>query len=204
MASIEVRDEDVKLLKLLKQDQVLKPIDPNYFKVESGAVWMLCPDCDHFDENFGHFRSLFDEVEKPYRIFPVTRAGGAIWIPKSELLEKTGLPRDKDIFFDIDIAMNHKGISTIFLSVHAPCGAAGLYNLSLFDQIELLVEAKKVVKERYSWVEGLEVKAFAPICYPGAKRRTYFVSAANWYAKQEEYRKFDYTPGRLFANAASV
>lgn len=202
MASIEVREEDVKLLELLKRDKVLMPINVNFFGVKKGAALIACGDCDHFDDTWQHFKHLFKTARKPSRIFPVTRAGGAIWVPKSELLDRVSLPRDEDIFFDLGVATEKKEISTIFTSIHAPCGAAGLYGLSLFDQIELLVKSKERIKEKYSHIEGLEVKGFAPICYPGVRRRTYFVSAATWYEKQEQYREFDYTPGRLFSAAA--
>ena len=83
--------------------------------------------------------------------------------------------------------------------MHAPCGAAALYNLSLFDQIELLVRSKECLKQRYSYVEGLEVKGFFHVCYPGMRRKTYFVSASNWYNNREKYLEYDYTPDKLFS-----
>lgn len=205
MSNIKVvRQEDADLLKLLKQDKVLMPIDPAYFGAKTGAVFIFCCDCDHSDDTWNHIQQMMKAADKPNRIFPVPRAGGAIWVPKSDLLKKAGLPRDEDIFFDIDIAFEHKGLSTIFTSVHAPCGAAGVYELSLFDQIELLVKSKKTLKDRYHFINDLEVKAFIPICYQGLRRRTYFVSAQNWNENCEKYREFDYTPGRLFGNAASA
>lgn len=203
MASIEVREEDVALLKILKDDGVLKPVNVEHLVAKNGAALIFCGDCDHSDDIWRHFQKLLSDAKKPNRIFPVSRAGGSIWVPKSDLLIQAGLPRDEDIFFDLSIACDKKDVFTIFPTVHAPCGAGGLYGLSLFDQIELLVLSKERIKEKYGYIEGLEVKVFIHICYPGIRRRTYFTSAEIWNAKREEYRKYDYSPGRLFSAKAA-
>lgn len=198
-----LRSEDMDLIKMLKADKVLSDIRPEHFRTDSGAVLIFCGDCDHANDKWEHFRSLFQESGKIHRVFPATQAGGGIWIAKSELLQKVGIALDEALFFSINAAFKHKGMTSIFPLVHAPCGAAGDFSLSLFDQLELLVKGKERLKEEYAEVEDLEVKGFFHLCLPGRRRRMYFVSAAIWNQNREKYRQFDYTPDRLFSAVAS-
>lgn len=200
---VPVRDEDINLLEALKKDKVLMPINADYFDAQYGGTLVCCLDPDHFKDTEGHIADMLKKANKPNRIAPITRAGGAIWLPKSTLIDKVGMPRDEDLLYDIDIALEHRLMYTIFLSVHAPCGAAALNDLSLFDQIELLVKGKERLKEKYAHVEGLQIKAFIVICYPGLRRRMYFVSASNWNENTTKYEQYDYTSDHLFTTASA-
>jgi hypothetical protein len=203
----EIEKSDEELIRVLRNDKVIRDVRPQKLTAERGAAIIYCSDSDHSDDQWNHFLKVVQEVGQTNRLFPVPRAGGAIWVPESELLKKVGLPRDEDIFFDLEMALTRKKISTIFSCIHAPCGAAKQYGLSFFDQLELLMGSRKRLEERFGSIPNLHVKPFFHVCYPpGARqqrrRRTYFVSGSSWEANNERYRKFDYTPGRLFTAAA--
>lgn len=200
---IQITEEDHQLIELLKHDQVIQEIDTSQMKPDKGAIVVMCCDSDHSGDKFNHFTNLVNQVCKSSNLFLVTRAGAAIWLPESKLLKLKSVPsgQDTSILFDIDAGIKLKNIKKIFLSVHAPCGAANLFKLSLFDQIELLIKGKERLKKRYEKIDGLRIKCFIHVCFPNKKRRTYFISSQHWQKKIENYRIFDYTPNRLFKSA---
>lgn len=203
MASIEIREEDVALIKMLRKDGVLLKIDPELLRVKNGSVLVYCSDSNHSIDKWNYFESIVTQAQKIHRPFPIPQPGGALWIAESSMLASINLPIDQVMLFGIEFALREQGIRSVFLKTHAPCKAALNYNLSIFDQIELLVKGKERVKKQFAEFEGLEVRCFFHVCYPGQRRETRLVSVQKWYEKIEDYRNFDYTPGRLFSSAAS-
>lgn len=200
---MQIAEDDQRLVEVLKSDQVIQEIDTSQMRPDKGAIVVMCCDSDHSGDKFNHFTSLVNRVCNSSNLFLVTRAGAAIWLPDSELLQMPSVApgQDQSMMFDIDAGIKLKSIKKIFLSIHAPCGAAALYNLSLFDQIELLIKGKERLKKRYENIDGLRIKCFIHVSFPNKKRRTYFVSSQNWNQRVESYRVFDYTPNRLFQSA---
>lgn len=196
-----VRQEDVALLRMLKKDQVLQRVKPAQLIAENGFVLCVCTDCDQVVDTWEHFDSTITEANKQFRPWLVPKPGGALRIPKSIISESTALPHDEVMLEDIEFGLVRKQITSIYLFSHAPCAAAADFNLSLFDQIELLVKAQERLEEHFGHIPGLEVKSFFHACYSADSRKTRFVSAKRWYENIESYREYDYTPGRLFETA---
>ncbi len=198
MAKFAIPNNDKQLFDVLKADGVLVDIDPTKFEGETGAALIFCGDCDQSSDVWNHFQDMMTAAGKPNRLFPVSRAGGAIWVPNSTLLERVDLPRDKDIFFDLNVAFQKKDISMIFSTVHAPCGAAGDFELSYFDQIDLVAQGYHRLRRKYKG----QVIPYIHTCYSEDKRRTTVVKVKTWDRKKENYRRFDYSPDKLFKTAS--
>jgi hypothetical protein len=76
-----------------------------------------------------------------------------------------------------------KGIGTIVLYVHAPCGAAHLSGLTLVHQIVYLMRAKERVKEQSN---DQIVVCFIHVHHEDGRKCTYFISRDKWLAFWDE------------------
>ncbi|HEX3099686.1 MAG TPA: hypothetical protein VHQ41_01795 [Patescibacteria group bacterium] len=203
MASIEIPERDVALFRMLKEDGVIHKIQPELLKVNNGYIFAPCSDCDHFVDLGSHFSTLIKSAGKKMRPWPIPMPGGALWLANSDLLNnKVGKSINEAMFFSADFAIREKGIRSFYPFSHAPCGAAGKFNLSLFDQFEIMDNAQEYIRNRYSDIPDLEVKSFFHVCYPGEIRKTRQISISKWRENIDKYVEFDYTPGRMFQTAA--
>ncbi|MDQ3018903.1 MAG: hypothetical protein M3Q64_03470 [bacterium] len=199
MANIGIADEDVTLVTRLKESKVIRPIDLEKLVLGNGTMFGSCSDSKHFKDKIQHLEKLLEDKGSADEIFPIPRGGGMIWLAKSILLESVGIPRDLDILFDIRIGIEKRHHTSLLLSVHAPCGAAADFNLSVFDQIELLILGKERVEEEFSYLDPkLTIYTLFHICYSADKRRTYHVSPEKWNEVKKDLKYLDYSPEILF------
>ncbi len=109
------------------------------------------------------------------RIHELKLNGGALLIASGSPV--THLGEDRVLIEHIKSAMKMKHIQTVVLFAHAPCGMAGMFNMSLKQVLENLIEAKLRLK---SELVGAKVVCFVHIARANGIRRTYFISAAKW------------------------
>jgi hypothetical protein len=109
------------------------------------------------------------------RIHELKLNGGALLIPEKSPI--THLGEDRVLIEHIRSAMRMKKIQTVVLFAHAPCGMAGMFGLTLTQNLDCLIEAKLRLK---SELVGAKVVCFMHIARSDRERRTYFISAAKW------------------------
>jgi hypothetical protein len=102
-----------------------------------GSVMVSCGDRDRF-------RHYFERVRSVVELHPITLNGGAI------LLGPGIDQRRQDVVIeDISDALALKGMSTVVLSSHFPCGKAGLLGLGLKDIVLKTLEGKRSLKAQF-------------------------------------------------------
>jgi len=170
-------DRDRSMIRRLRNARVLEDADAHKLKSPDGVIVVPCSDGDQMPDVFEHQCALAREVGRPVRPHMLSLHGGAMLIAEN-------CPLYREYRVD-DLLLQHireaegtdlKGIGTVVLYIHAPCGAAGLAGLSLVEQVVLLIRAKERVKE----IDTTNaVVCFVHVDY-GDRQRTYFISRDRW------------------------
>lgn len=167
-------------LRELRDKNILLDIDSHLLDQKNGVIMIACADGDQMPDVFEKQEEYLLEQRETPRIHTLALNGGALVVPTNSPLNSE-LPKGKVIIDDIKGAMMLKGINTVVLYAHAPCGAAGLYHLNIEEVIDFLIKAKEEIKKA---VAGIKVACFFHVDW-GDHKRTYFVSAAKW--REEKY-----------------
>ena len=93
--------------------------------------------------------------------------------------------QDIALMLNISMAVDLKGIKTVGLAIHAPCGAATVCGMSFIEELAHLIKAKHRLKDTPAF-SGVKFPCFVHVDYGddgvagnGARKRTYFVSTKN-------------------------
>ncbi|MBI5222732.1 MAG: hypothetical protein HY980_04555 [Candidatus Magasanikbacteria bacterium] len=175
-----LNDSDRAYLRELRDKKILLDIDSHLLDQKDGVIMIACADGDQMPDVFEKQEEYLLEQRETPRIHTLALNGGAIVVPADSPLNSE-LPKGRVIIDDIKGAMMLKGIRTIVLYAHAPCGAAGLYHLNTEEVINFLIRAKEEIKTA---VADIKVACFFHVDW-GDHKRTYFVSAAKW--RKERY-----------------
>lgn len=184
------RAEDVRLIRLLREANVLVNVAAHKLDAPNGVIPIVCPDCDQAADIDGHIHKLLDESGGRVRLHSLKQHGGGMLISEACPLDRE-FSIDRYLLKHIGVARSLKDINTIILFVHAPCGAAQLEGLSVVEILYHVVEAKKRVKAM--WPNDL-ISCYIHVDYANEKKRTYFLSRKafeQWFAENngEQYVK---------------
>lgn len=154
----------------------------------NGVIVCCCADGFQLPDFFGHLQNMILGNDGDRLIHVLTDHGGALWLDPQSPIQKY-MPENMGLYLKkiLDATLLKK-IFTIVLSVHAPCGMANKFDISLQQLIHSLVQGKIAVKEFLLQNEVdpnlLNVACFFHVHYPDVclntgerKRRTYFVDA---------------------------
>ncbi len=184
-------DFDRRVVKSLREANVLADVKPELLDWSTGAIWVPCPDGDQFHDRYMRMVAYWvrfhqvvanEGTPPPPRIHPVNFAGGALNLPTNSPLI-VDFPRDEAMFFEINVGYSKKGIRLIVVEYHGPCGRAGDARICFATSTELILAAKTRTRERFP---DCRVVAFAHVDYNGAtsptpKKNTYFLDRAAWH-----------------------
>jgi hypothetical protein len=176
----KLTEQDWEAYQKLRKMRILCDVDAHRIPMEQGVILVFCSDGDQSDDTCATVAQHCLEHRPNPRIHMQAQPGGALLIPEDSPLNLRN--RGLNLVEDICVGYQLKGISTVALYAHAPCGAATLANLSLEEVINLLVRAKLRLKTHAMGL-GIELKA---ACFLHIDRgtqggkRTYFVSAGAW------------------------
>ncbi len=171
---------DRSMVKYLREDcEVLVNVDAAHLgSLDRGIIHVGCPDCDQFVDIMRHYEKMFRQNgHHGPRLHPLCLNGGPILIPEESPLNTAELPQGKILMHNIGQAYIMKAISTVALYAHAPCGAATAAGLSIFQVIDLLVQAKTAVKAKWPL---LKVACFLHVDKGADGKKTYHVSRDRW------------------------
>lgn len=171
-----LNEADRELIRRLRSEGVLIDVDAHRLDMKNGVIMVTCSDGDQIADIFGTQSRFVQECRSDPRVHTIALNGGAIAIPQNSPLN-FDVRKDEVIIYDIRGAMELKGINTIALYGHAPCGAAGLCCLDVLNVMELLVEGKERLKREIG--DSVKVACFVHVDYHDSKR-TYFMSADSW------------------------
>jgi hypothetical protein len=179
---MELNGVDSLAIRLMRSVGVLEDLNPHRLDQKDGVIMVACADGDQMPDLFAHQARLVSAHRDAPRVHTLALNGGALLIPTRSPLRNKALREGDVLCQHITAARKLKGISTIVLYGHTPCGAAGLHDLGIHDCISLLVEAKAQIRKTYPRVP---IACFFHVA-DGAKKRTYFISPKRWRNYQEE------------------
>jgi len=193
MASIS--EEDLRVIRSLRTAGVLDDVEPHLLNQQNGAVVVVCADGDQSYDIFTNHARMQDAHRSDPRIHYITRNGGALRLAPYSPANKHGRTTQLDLLDEIAETLPMKGIETVALYIHAPCGKAATSAISFALSIELLFEAKRILKAN---VPGVRVSCFSHVDYgpnfielgKTKQRLTYFASRTKW----EEYKRSTRSP----------
>ncbi len=170
----------------MRKLEIIEKIQPNLLKPKEGAVIVMCGDGDHSDDKFKYFSDLLSQCGSQRRPHLLAKNGGAIWLAKSDILEKIPFSNfDEILIWEIISSLKLKKMNHVFLCVHGPCGMArDILNLSMYDVVKLTFEGKERLLRRLSQ-EGLsevKVRCFLHIYdkSDARQRETRFLNRQKW------------------------
>jgi hypothetical protein len=166
----ELSTHDRALVGDFREAGVFKDVVDDRLPQPEGVILVACGDGDELPELLGFVQKGMTRRDLSPRTHLFTLNGGALLIPKDSPLN---VGEGDVLTRHIAEAVQLKGITTVSLYVHAPCGKAGTQNLGLDQTIPLLFKAKQTVQ---GWLPGLSIACFAHIDKGKEGRRTYYVS----------------------------
>lgn len=169
-------EEDKQFVREIREAGVLQDVKDHLLDQSEGVIMIACSDGDQMSDVFS-FQEEMSENQRPKpRVHTLALNGGGLLLPETSPLNKPGR-EDVILLKHLKQAIELKGITTVALYVHAPCGAAGLCNLSMAEMIDLLISAKALIKSEISEVT---VACFVHVNKGEGNKRTYFASREKW------------------------
>lgn len=174
---MKLKPEEKQLLCRLRAERVLVDIDPKRIDVRNGVIALFCSDGDQKEDLDGHLAELCREQQQgKAREHVLALNGGAI------LLSGIWQYREEAVVIrrHLEQAVALKGIKTVALYGHWPCGAAGVMQYPILKVIACLMEAKAKVKRMFDG--DVRVVPFFHVDWAEEKerKRTYFLSVEEW------------------------
>ena len=182
-----IKGVDRELIASLRERGVLVPVEGHRLDLGRGVIMVTCPDCDQRADLFNHQEAVFREQGLDPRIHALGLNGGALLVAEESPLNDE-LGEDRVLIAHMKGARQLKGINTVALYSHIPCGAAGLANLSSEEVVDFLVLGKRRVRAE---IPEAKVACFLHVDKGEGNKRTYFVSYEAWRTWHDE-RKPNY------------
>jgi hypothetical protein len=170
----QISKDDWIFLRKLRDHGILMDVNPELISLINGIGIILCADGDQFDDSYLFYRRMMVKAGLPPRIHVLTMHGGSIVLPKNSPLNNN--KRGENLLEQIKETKKIKGINTFISNAHAPCGAAGLAQISILDQFRLHKEADLIIQSEIPDVQAVSLFHV----YWGDRRRIYFFSGEKW------------------------
>jgi hypothetical protein len=162
-------DTDRVQIETLREAGCLCDVDRYRIKSDKVTIFVGCADGDQLYDLYRHHCHICCGS----RHHALLLNGGALLLPRESRIH--GAKKGGMVLMNHIVTASHlKGIHSVVLYTHAPCGAAGLVKLSFFDVMRYLAEAKLRLAVR-SDLRHLTVSCFCHVDYGGGKKRTYYV-----------------------------
>lgn len=167
-------DQELATVQRWKQDRVLVPIQSDKVagRTHKGAIFLFCGDADHSWDVLTHVVNKLGCTE---RLHLQCINGGALRLnPNVPIPQKYRI--NDQLMEGIQVSRDLKKIETLFLSSHAPCGMAGLCNLSIEDVLWHTIETADIISTTTGWLRKDIIPLFH-IHKGNGLKNTYFVEA---------------------------
>lgn len=174
------KEQDI--VRQLRTRNILQEIAWDMFHNNPAAVVVDCPDCDQTEKTRHHI-SQIRQIFGHARLHKIQLNGGALNIFPDSPLNGT-LPRGLVILQEINETIELKGIGTVALYAHYPCGKARTHGISLVRGIDIFVQGKLYVRKNIP--PHIKVGCFFYIPTGEDAGRTYFLGRPQW----EEWREY--------------
>src|SRR5690242_18946043 len=128
--------EDMPIFDMLRGARVLQPVEAHRLDERQGVIFVPCGDGDHFEDIFTNHQKINNVHREKPRIHSLSLNGGALLVASDFPLNKKRR-EDKTLIDHIQVARALKGIHTVALYAHRPCGAARMAGLDFLTTVEI-------------------------------------------------------------------
>lgn len=170
-----------------REAQVLQKVERHRLTHVKRTVLITCPDGNQFNDLYNRHRHIClcgDEQDAEQVHHPLALNGGALLLPHSSpiLLQGDGTyaPDGEVLLRNLNVAIELKDPQAIILYAHMPCGMAHKYDLSVDEQVHLLIAGKKRARRAAETLGVKDMRAWLHICYPDGRQRTYHVCRSKY------------------------
>ncbi len=175
-SKLSITPESITLLKTFVDQGILEPLSAHLLPegTGDGTIAITCSDGDQMADLFSQHH---DKCGERCHLFSFN--GGGLWL--SPLIDSERAEQRRDLIKnDLPEAISMKGISTVVIYGHAPCGVAlSVLNCNVDELISHLVRAKMELKKQYSG-KGLKFVCALHVDWGNGKKDTYWVNAKKW------------------------
>ncbi|MDO8581931.1 MAG: hypothetical protein Q7S16_03575 [bacterium] len=170
-----VSEEDKQTIVMMEAAGVLQDVDGHRLETPNGAIFVGCGDADQSVDLISRtLQAIFVEGD-PVRPQLLFLNGGALLIPPKSPV-RIAYPEDGVAMCrNIRKARALKGISTVLLKAHVPCGMAAEAGLGVEDVVRLLQDAKLHVR-----AENPGVIIACLLHVDNGSKRLRFLHGASW------------------------
>lgn len=175
----KISEKEAGQIRSFRSMNILLEIEGHRLPQDKGVILVTCADGDQFGDLYTHQKWVngSSPPEARERIHTLGWNGGALRIPHQSPVNQAGRTTDLDCIQDILEASKLKGIRTVALYAHAPCGKAHAHDVDLMGVLSLLAGAKARLK---SEAPSLTVATFFHVRYPDGKARSYYFDCGAW------------------------
>lgn len=170
-------EEDLKYIERLKEVEIFQNVDDHLLDQTNGLILVTCGDGDQMFDIFKYHVQMQNGHLSDPRIHLLAFNGGASRLSRNSPTNRPGFLSDLTFMEGIHEAVALKGIRTIGLQIHGPCGKIARCGLTFKQSLPLLIEAKLRVK---SEIANSIVACLCHIDYGNHKKRTEFVNRPNF------------------------
>jgi hypothetical protein len=169
---LELLPEEREAINSLMHFGVFLKVDPNLLDRSNGIVDVGCSDGDQFEDRYLTQCGYQLEQRPDPRIHPITLNGGPLVCAKSFSVNRFPTTAD-EILGQIYDSTNMKGIVSVVLEGHAPCGVARKFGLTVERQLNLQVEVHAAV--RAMGRPNVDVVNHFHVGFNRTEKKTFFV-----------------------------
>ena len=172
-------------IRTLREAGVLQDSGTQKLDLRKGVILVHCADGDQVHDKYTHMVKAFEALGIAPRTHILSLNGGALRIPANSPLNAK-VQHHHVYMENIVEARTLKGIDSIQLGVHYPCGAATLAGLSVIDCLMLLHQARMDV---LGLNHGVTVVCTLHVDYGDNRKRTYQICLdrlATWFEENYE------------------
>lgn len=167
-------EENKRHFKSLRYGKVLRDVEGRRLEGRIGVV--TCGDGHQIGDILGYQVAVCGEHREDPVVHVLALNGGALLIPEDSPLNNDFPTTDLLLLEQMRVAKDVKDLSIFALYTHHPCAMAARVGLTLPQQINLLLEAKRRVKQT---MPGVKAACFCHVDHFSLngeqKRRTYYV-----------------------------
>lgn len=128
--------EEMDQMKLLKEMEVLLPVNPDELKTKNGGILILCGDGD-IDAGLFH-RQRISNRPHGIRVF-----GGPLVLAPS--FEGYNTAFAEGLVHNMTLGMGAKNTRSFFVKPHWPCGVGSHYGLTMINALNLMSEVERTL-----------------------------------------------------------
>ena len=175
-----ISETDRQIILDLRQASILEDVNPHRINCDGRNIVIMCGDGHQLIRKIRTHESYVKRDEhSECCCHGIMINGGALNL-SPRFTRHMRLPVQKVLLSQIRQSMALKGVNTVALYVHAPCGAAKLRGMSVMDVLDELFKAKESLKRHFSKRRKFNVACFIQIDFGNGRERSYFISAKKW------------------------